>query len=1170
MGFFFVSNKPQDKNLKGLSPDFLRRHGCNVCPLNELKDVQSPKMLPTGSKKPSVLMVGEAPSVADDSSGKHFSGKAGNLLKSRIPEEYKADVRFTHIVNCRTSEPDNVSQQCCFVPDTKIQPVGGIKKLFRREYSGMLISLRTRKGHVLTGTPNHPVYSTNGLVPLQSIKVGDNVFSTKLVDIEPVLSVPPDKDRKPTEISQVFSSFASFFRIERKIVTSVDFHGDGVPESYVDIIRTDSELRCEVEARSDRQQQLLSFHFSKTYSRFRNLVNFCSFYTNLVVKAMVASFSTFIERMSAVPRRSSAFAVSDFNFEVLFKKSRNLSGADIEKRGNFIYALSTCVKSCYFLFGKNKSPSMRMPKFQDFSPSSERDSFADKKLFNCGNIGASQLADIVQSFPISVELDEVVFVEIRTNFKGHVYNLETESHSYIAEGLLVSNCSIRFEEEVATSKPKAIFGFGNVPLFNLVKQSGVSIWRGRKIPVNVGGHACWYYPMQAPIDLIQKRKFEPRDKDSYGSEDEFAFALDLKRAFAELDDLLEPIVHTVEDASADIELVYDINRIAELLDVAANDPSAGVDIETNCLRPYTSGAKILTFGVASKSAGTFAFPVGHSQSRWTKLERKQLDVLIKRFLYDSKCKKIVHHLPFELEWFAFFYGAGCFYASKWEDSESAGYVLDPRRGGLSLDFLCLQYFGFNLKAISGLDRTNLDKSPLSQVLQYNAIDARYHRLLWLEEWKRIKREKLQSVYRHQMRRIPSLVLAQLQGVPVDQAVVARLKKKYSERASNAALAISKDESVIEFEKQKGRKFNPSSPPDVNYLLKTVLGLDIATTAKGELAHIEHPVANLIVKWREPNKVLSTYIEAVDDVSEGTNLFPDGMLHPIISTTRTVTSRTSSDSPNIQNFPKRDEELKEVRSQVKSPDRNMVIVSFDYAGIQARNVAMESKDKALIEAFWNNYDIHTDWMQRINKKFPKWIPKDKLGDKAALKGFRHLAKNKFVFPTFFGAQAFNTSEGLGIPKNLCEDLREEFFDEFKGIKKWHTGLDKFYSENGYVTGLSGYRRHAPVSMNEKINSPIQADEAIIVMDAMIRLSEMEDPRYQPILEVHDDLTFCWPKNEVDARAEIVLSTMVNCPFEWAKIVPLEVEMSYGPDWIDQKPMGSYLSNGFGGFKNAKET
>lgn len=837
MGFFFVSGTKTDKNLKGLSPDFLQRHGCNVCPLNDVKGLQHPKMLPSGSKTPTILMLGTAPSVSDDTTGKHFSGKMGKILRDRIPKEWLDKVRYTNIVNCRILEPDNVSQQCC---------------------------------------------------------------------------------------------------------------------------------------------------------------------------------------------------------------------------------------------------------------------------------------------------------------------------------------SSRFEKDVTQTKPKAIFGFGAVPLFNLLKQSGIGLWRGRKVPIEIDGHACWYYPMLDPTSLLKKRKYD----DSFAIDEEmlFVFELDLKRAFAEVDNLPEPVIHTIEDATANIEIAENVNHIADLLDTVSNDPSVGVDIETNCLRPYTTGAKILSIAFSGK-VNTFSFALDHSQNTWTKLERKQIDVLLKKFLYEAPCKKIVHHLPFELEWFGYFYGTGCFYAGRWECSESAAYIVDARRGSLSLDFLCLQYFGLNLKAISGLDRTNLDKSPLQQVLKYNAIDARYHRYLWLDEWKRIKQEKLQDVYAHQMRRLPSLVLAQMQGVPVDQVVVDRLKKKYTKQAETAAQSIADESVVKEFGVRKGKKFNPGSPLDVNYLLKEIVGVDLKTTGKGELAHIEHPIANKIVKFREPTKNISTYIDSVSTNSE--NMYSDGMLHPIISSTTVVTGRTSSTSPNIQNFPKRDEELKEVRSQVKSSDPNIVVVSFDYAGIQARNVAMESNDKALINAFWNNYDIHSDWRERIVKKYPKWIPKAKLGDKDAMKGFRHLAKNKFVFPTFFGAQAYNTSEGLGIPRNICEELLEEFFDEFPAIKKWHLSLDKFYLEHGYITGLSGYRRHAPVSTNEKINSPIQADEAIIVMDAMNRLAEMEDPRYQAALMIHDDLTFFWPKNEIEKRAEVVIRAMVTVPFKWAQVVPIEIEMSVGSDWINQKEVGKFSSDQFDGIVKIKE-
>jgi DNA polymerase I-like protein with 3'-5' exonuclease and polymerase domains len=615
-----------------------------------------------------------------------------------------------------------------------------------------------------------------------------------------------------------------------------------------------------------------------------------------------------------------------------------------------------------------------------------------------------------------------------------------------------------------------------------------------------------------------------------------------------------PIVHNPDEVMNDIEIVSDVYRIGELFSAIGDDPSVGIDIETNALRPYNDG-RILSFGFSTRSH-TFSFGLDHPDCRWSDLERKQILKLVKEFLLHAKGRKIVHHLPFELEWFGYYFGGGIFHAGRWDDSESQAYLLDPRRGGLSLDFLCVQNFGLNLKAISGLDRKNLDKVPLKQVLSYNGLDARYHRLLWIAQNKKIKDGGLKDLYEHQLGRIAPLVLEQLHGVPVDQHVVDDLRSKYKSRIEEATKEIAEDEAVAEFEEIKRAKFNPGSPRDVNYLFQRILNVDIQTTQKGELSNVDHPIANKIIKFREANKVLSTYIEPSADV------FADGLLHPIISSTTVVTARTSSDSPNIQNFPKRDDERKEVRSVVKSRDVDMRVVSIDYAGIQARNVAMESRDKRLVDAFWTGYDIHSDWRDRIAKIYPRWIPKEKRDDKDAMKAFRHLAKNKFVFPTFFGAQSFNTSEGLGIPKEICERLREEFFSEFRDIARWHKALDRHYYKHGYVTGLSGYRRYAPVSANERINSPIQADEATIVLDAMRRLADLEDPRYQPMLMVHDDITWLMPAKDIDKRLSVILPLLVNCPFEWTKIVPLEVEVSVGTDWLNVAPVGSYRTGNNG--------
>lgn len=726
-------------------------------------------------------------------------------------------------------------------------------------------------------------------------------------------------------------------------------------------------------------------------------------------------------------------------------------------------------------------------------------------------------------------------------------------------------CRPSIIQDIEQSKPVAIFGFGNVPLQWALGQAKVTKWTGRRVPVQVGSHTCWYYPMLHPSYVLRSRKFTPRKKSEYGSDIEFVFAKHLEKAFAEVEDLPEPVVHTKEKAFDNIDWVTgadgekDVQRVIDFLNSVYDDYAVGVDFETNALRPYKKSAKILSVAIASEKHGSFSFPIYHPDAQWTARQLKRVQLAFEDFLYEAPCIKAVHNLAFEHEWVGYFYGEDSLRATPWECTMSQAFILDERQGALSLEFLCVQYFGINVKEISGVDRKNLESEDVNKVCRYNGLDAKYHLFLFLAQEKELKRQKLIDVYREHVRRIPTMVLTQLKGVPVNSKIVKQFYEDYVSDLEDIEKEISELSVCKKFKKIKGEYFRPSSNPDILFMLNDVLNLDVEKTDEVVLRDVDNPIAELILEWRGTNKLLSTYVKPLMAGSD--TMYSDGKIHPIISTCRTRTWRTSSDSPNIQNFPKR--EHKEIRRQV-TPGSDLRVVSFDYSGIQARNVAMESKDKALVAAFWDRYDIHTDWMERIEKHSPGWIKGGvKKLSKEEIKNYRNKSKNGLVFPSFFGAQERKISTVLQIPINTSKDLLVEFWDEFPDIKGWHEQLFKFYNKHGYVTGLSGFRRRAPVSPNELINAPIQADEAIIVCDSMTRLSEMEEDRFQASMEIHDDLTFIWPKKDVERNAEVVIKAMLNVPFEWAHIVPIGVEMSIGKDWCDQEDVGEYYSDEWDG-------
>ncbi|MDP3937712.1 MAG: DNA polymerase, partial [Deltaproteobacteria bacterium] len=297
------------------------------------------------------------------------------------------------------------------------------------------------------------------------------------------------------------------------------------------------------------------------------------------------------------------------------------------------------------------------------------------------------------------------------------------------------------------------------------------------------------------------------------------------------------------------------------------------------------------------------------------------------------------------------------------------------------------------------------------------------------------------------------------------------------------------------------------------------------------------------------------------------VYADGLIHPQTNVSRVKTSRTSADDVNYQNYPKRGAaDAIEVRGLVRPLAADEVVVSFDYGQIQARNVGMESLDRALLAAFWNDYDIHHDFMEHLARIYPRWIKEGVralASDKKLQKKYRNDVKHGFVFARFFGAGPKKTAGVLEVPVRATEKLDDIFSERFPGIPEWHESLQRDYYRLGYVAGHAGYRRRAPVSYNELINSPIQADEAKIMLDAMTRLSKIDHDLFQANMEIHDDLTFIWPKRKVDELAPTVIREMLEVPFEWAKVTPIVVEMSVGKDWATQKEVGVFASHRYDG-------
>lgn len=757
----------------------------------------------------------------------------------------------------------------------------------------------------------------------------------------------------------------------------------------------------------------------------------------------------------------------------------------------------------------------------------------------------------------------------------------------------VECCRPSVTRDIEQTKPEAIFGFGGLPLIWAVGAAGIAVWRGRRVPVQIGKHTCWFYPMMHPSQIRGRREREDFGPLDIATEDERMFVFDLQRALKDVQrGLPVPRVHTAADARQEVICLTEggkdgLRQVEEVLHWAAAQPVIGIDYETDRLRPFAPDARILTVAVGTPDRA-YAFPIEHPEAPWSEREKAVLFDRWRTFLRSAKGVKAVHNLAFEMEWTGVKVGEEHLRAGKWGCSAIQASILDERRGKqkpgpYSLDFLVLQHFGFNLKQLTSLDRKRLADAPMEAVLLYNGMDAKYHAALWTAQDVRIRQEGLEEAYRLALRRVPAVVLAQIRGVPVNQTTVKKLVSKYERRVTKAEQEIAAQPLVKKYEKLNNRKFNPYANGDVVQLLYKQEGYaecavkekyTNATKLSSDKKVLEQiadkydePFCDWMLELRESSKRLSTYCYPLLYGHENSVVYPDKLLHAVFNTYFAETGRLSCEDPNLQNFPKRDGEAREVRKPIEAPPGH-IILAFDYGQIEARVIAMFTQDKRFCDALWTNYDVHMDWAERVAAQYPRRVwgagkpPSDKEERKKLLKMFRTDIKNQWTFPLFFGAQLESvagylklTAEGL----RPLERLYRDFWEEFSGVKTWQEEQLKFYKKYGYVECLTDRRRRGPLTTNQIYNSPIQGTACEIVMDGMCRLSETAEPLLQPEINIHDDLTFLRvPLEEEEAVVDKVSRMLVDVPFDFVN-VPITVELSRGTNWLELEEVATFSSD-----------
>ncbi|MCG1022083.1 DNA polymerase I [Sutcliffiella horikoshii] len=395
----------------------------------------------------------------------------------------------------------------------------------------------------------------------------------------------------------------------------------------------------------------------------------------------------------------------------------------------------------------------------------------------------------------------------------------------------------------------------------------------------------------------------------------------------------------------------------------------------------------------------------------------------------------------------------------------------------------------------------------------------------------------------------TLVLAEMEalGIKVDKARLEEMGADLGEKLERI------EEKIFEL---AGEKFNINSPKQLGVILfeklglppvkKTKTGYSTSADVLEKLAE-KHEVIQQILHYRQLGKLKSTYIEGLLKV-----IHEDShKIHTRFNQALTQTGRLSSIDPNLQNIPVRLEEGRKIREAFIPSHEDWVIFAADYSQIELRVLAHIADDEKLIEAFRDDADIHTKTAMDVFH----------VSEEEVTSNMRRQAK-AVNFGIVYGISDYGLSQSLGITRKDAKTFIDRYLESFPGVKEYMEDSVLDAKDKGYVTTLLHRRRYLPeiTSSNFNLrsfaertamNTPIQGSAADIIKKAMIDMSarlEEENMQAKVLLQVHDELVFEAPKEEIEKLKKIVPEVMEQAV---DLKVPLKVDYSYGSTWYDAK-------------------
>ncbi len=582
----------------------------------------------------------------------------------------------------------------------------------------------------------------------------------------------------------------------------------------------------------------------------------------------------------------------------------------------------------------------------------------------------------------------------------------------------------------------------------------------------------------------------------------------------------------------------------ELIEKLKNFGDFCFDTETSGLDIYNDEIIGIAFALQEKEAFYVMMPEDYDETKLIIEEFKEI-------FEDESIKKTGQNLKFDIAMIGRY---EIQVKGQLFDTMIAHYLLEPEQKH-KLDHLAKKYLDYNMLPIEeligpkGKNQRSMRDVDLEILTNYACEDADITlrlKNLFKEE---IEKQDFQNLfYNIEMPLVPVLAKMEKNGVKID-----------SEKIRDFSHELKADLKTIETEifEMAGEEFNIASPKQLGVILFEKLKVSSNpkktktnqySTGEEELVKLsdKHPIINKILDYRGLNKLLNTYVDVLPELVNSKT----GRIHTSYNQTITSTGRLSSNNPNLQNIPIREERGREIRRAFVAADEKNTFFSADYSQIELRLMAHLSEDKNMLDAFCkHSIDIHTATAAKIFKVDENDVSRE----------MRAQAKTA-NFGIIYGISAFGLSQRLNISRTDAKTLIDSYFENFPDVKKFMDECIRIAREKEYVETIFGRRRYLPdinsrnaivrgFAERNAINAPIQGSSADIIKLAMVKIhNEFEKQKLNSkmILQVHDELNFDVLLEELDTVKTIVVSEMQNVI---NLKVPLIVECSNADNWLD---------------------